>query len=112
MWARLKSQGDLRNIPQGLNSLRKREAWGEEVRKNIPQGLKPIHFVGVIGTTEVVPFQSPYSTEFSATCKARADFAQFAARLKSCPFKASASGSARQAVNSCPDTTHAIAKFR
>jgi len=28
-----------------------------EIPKGFPQGLKPSHFLGVCGTTEVVPFQ-------------------------------------------------------
>jgi hypothetical protein len=31
---------------------------GENGPKGIPQGLKPIDFIGFIGTTEVVPFQN------------------------------------------------------
>ena len=27
-------------------------------RKTTPQGLKPLHFYGFYGTTEVVPFQN------------------------------------------------------
>jgi len=32
-------------------------------RKTMPQGLKPSHFVGVIGPTKVGPFQSTDSIE-------------------------------------------------
>jgi hypothetical protein len=40
----------------------------QEVPKNIPQGVKAIHFVRRVGTTEVVPFQSFDSTVISALC--------------------------------------------
>jgi len=38
-----------------LDTLRKNS--GGETKKSVPQGLKPPHFIGFIGTTEVVPFQ-------------------------------------------------------
>src|ERR1035437_4548860 len=38
-----------------LNRLRRRPDCGENDQKGIPQGLKPIDFIGLIGTSEVVP---------------------------------------------------------
>jgi hypothetical protein len=32
--------------------------------KDGPQGLKPIHFIGLIGTAEAVPFQNRGKIEF------------------------------------------------
>jgi hypothetical protein len=32
--------------------------WLLAAEEDIPQGLKPIDFIAIIGTTEVVPFQS------------------------------------------------------
>jgi hypothetical protein len=39
--------------------------------------------MGVIGTTEVVPFQSELKSSFSAACKATLSFQAFGARMKS-----------------------------
>jgi hypothetical protein len=50
------------------------EKWREghfQTRKTIPQGLKPAHSIGLIGTTEVVPLRETLHIEFSAACKAR-----------------------------------------
>jgi len=54
------------------------------------QGLKPdIDLIGLIGMTKVMPCYKALEVElwasFSATCKARAGYKAFAARLKSCP---------------------------
>jgi len=38
--------------------------------RTMPQGLKPIALSGLIGTTEVVPFQSPPTQSFSGDCSA------------------------------------------
>jgi hypothetical protein len=40
----------------------KREIVKGSVQKIIPQGLKPNHFVGFIGTAEAVPFQNLRTT--------------------------------------------------
>jgi hypothetical protein len=64
--------------PQGLTGCGKRLEFKKKIPKSVPQGLKPIDFIGFIGTTEVVPFQSeqiPFSgSSFSAASNARGIF--------------------------------------
>jgi hypothetical protein len=63
-----------------------------EIRPRVLQGLKPdIDSIGFIGTTEVVPFQNQaLNRVFSQPVKPSFYSQPLAARLKSCPFKASA----------------------
>jgi hypothetical protein len=42
--------------------------------RSIPQGLKPIEFIGFIGTTEVVPCYKASEMQFSAGCASEMEF--------------------------------------
>ena len=60
-------RGRFKNVPQGLNRLRKNSDSQAKIGKCIPQGLKPTLICSTCGTTEVVPFRGAiYATSSSS----------------------------------------------
>ena len=46
-----------------LGQVSETERYKRAARKAIPQGLRPVNYVGFVGTTKVVPFQIVDATE-------------------------------------------------